>query len=1236
MKLVMSLAATLLSAAAFGQSANGTITGLVTDMSGAVVAGAKISARNPDTGSMYAAISTGTGNYTVAQLPTGTYDLLVSAAGFKQFERKGLAVSPANVVRIDVLMQLGATSDTVTVTDEAPMLKTENSATVYNVNFQQIENLPILSVNGGGTTAATNGLRDPYALIKTVPGTRYVASTSMTSNGNSGMNVLIEGMTGNMPNPAGTTTMQTQPSAEAVQEVAVLTSNYSAEFGNISGAVLNVTMRSGTNLFHGTGYANAVNEALNAAQPFSGLKNKQRRYDFGGSFGGPVRIPKLYNGSNKTFFFFSYEEYLENGTINTTSATVPLPAYRTGDFSQLVPLSGNQNVKVGGQNFVDPLGRTIFSGQIFDPNSTSRITCDKATFPNATCTAGSLVQVRNPFSGNQISPTLFDNVSKKILNLIPLPLGPNANAGLPSSNYQHGWQDEMNTYLPSIKLDHTFGTKGHISGYFQTVRYHSPLVYPNGAATGLPEPIEPGRGATSASRTARLAYDLTATPRLLLHFGLGFSDQSIWLEPPVTNYNAVTELGLRGATVNRLFPNLTFAALGPSTTTGGVTNLGPQGGFLTTQSSEQLPIMPQISATWVKGNHTIKAGWDLRWEYQPVTSLTNTAGNYTFGANGTQQIALQGSSISSGSTGFEFASFLLGDVSNVRVSAPANYRDQKSQSAFYAQDTWKITRSLTMDYGLRYDYGTYLRERGGREAAFSVDVPNPAAGGHPGGAIYEATCHCNFAENYKLAFAPRIGLAYQMKGKTVLRAGFGIVYAPTNYAQGTVVSAVDSGTPGYGEYTFQLQDGIPSSIHPVWPIFTADAGTLPGTVGAGPAVLGPSAGRPPRQYQWSVGIQRAVTRNLVVEGSYVGNRVIWLSTGASGLSTLNKLSVPLLNRMGFQVGNAADSLLERTTFANLTAAQKSTMASRGLGIPYTGFPTTQTVRQGILPFPQYTSLTPVAALGNSWFDAVQVVVTQRLWRGLTVNANYMFSKNLALLNSPDPFNRSLGKDLATLDLPHQFRLSATYTVPEQRSGIFGKNKIVSYIVSGWQTGWYLQYQSAPILTQPASPTTNPISQWLGYGPGPAQLVPGQQLYSTNWTDYSGTVHTTPIDLNCHCFDPRTNVVLNPNAWSAIPDAQFGANQSSLRYFRGIRQPSEDANFGRNFRITERTSLQIRAEWTNVFNRLLLPQPNTAASYLTAPTKPGSTYTGGFGTIVPTANNGIASMRSGQLVARITF
>lgn len=587
-------------ASAFGQAVYGTITGLITGPSGAVVAGAKVEARNEDTGAVFAVTATETGNYTVTQLPVGHYQLDVTVPGFKQYRHQGLDVAAAQVMRIDIQMEVGSASDTVTVMAEASLLKTENSATVHNVTGSQIENLPILPVNGGGTSAATNGLRDPYALMRLLPGVSYTASTQMVVNGNpnGSVNTLIEGSTGNLTRQAATTTMMVQPSADAVQEVAVLTNNYSAEFGTAGGAVLNLTTKSGTNQFHGSAYDYLVNEMLNAAQPFSGLKSKQRRQDFGVTFGGPVRIPKLYNGRDKTFFF-SYEGYEEHSAINSTAATVPLPSYRDGDFSQLIALSGTsagpRNVQVGGQNYVDPLGRTVLSGTLFDPRTTRSVLCDKGAVPNANCTAGSLVQVRDPFPGNQIPKSLFDPVAQNILKLVPLPLGPNANAGHPGSNYQHSWPDDMVTKLPSIKIDQMFGAKGHGSFYYHTTRYQSPLIYPNGQALGLPQPIDPGRGANSRSDVLRINYDYTVTPTVLMHFGVGYTAEAQDLEPPTINYDAVTQLGLRGATVNRLFPNITTSAANAVTpaaaaalmaAVGGMTTLGPTQGLSTTLSSE--------------------------------------------------------------------------------------------------------------------------------------------------------------------------------------------------------------------------------------------------------------------------------------------------------------------------------------------------------------------------------------------------------------------------------------------------------------------------------------------------------------------------------------------------------------------------------------------------------------------------------------------------------------------------
>ena len=290
-----------------------------------------------------------------------------------------------------------------------------------------------------------------------------------------------------------------------------------------------------------------------------------------------------------------------------------------------------------------------------------------------------------------------------------------------------------------------------------------------------------------------------------------------------------------------------------------------------------------------------------------------------------------------------------------------------------------------------------------------------------------------------------------------------------------------------------------------------------------------------------------------------------------------------------------------------------------------------------------------APLGKNWYDGLQTKFTKRFSHGLTANANYTWSKTLALTATPDPFNRNLGKNLSPYDVPQQFRVSAQYEVPRFHSGIWG-NKVVSSIVSGWGTGWYLNYQSASLVGLPTSSGAAPISNILGYGPGPAQLIPGMSPWSVDWTDNSGNHHTDPLDINCHCFDVTKTVVLNPKAFTNVPDGQFGANQASIRGFRGFRFPAENANFSRTFRIKERYTLQVRAEFTNIFNRVqytvvggpaVTSQTNAInlGNFTTAPTtfttgNNKGLYSGGFGTIVPETN--AVGMRAGTIVARITF
>ena len=249
------------------------------------------------------------------------------------------------------------------------------------------------------------------------------------------------------------------------------------------------------------------------------------------------------------------------------------------------------------------------------------------------------------------------------------------------------------------------------------------------------------------------------------------------------------------------------------------------------------------------------------------------------------------------------------------------------------------------------------------------------------------------------------------------------------------------------------------------------------------------------------------------------------------------------------------------------------------------------------------------------------------------------------MSSPDVFNPGLGKNISLNDLPQQLRFSLEYQTPRPHKGMFIiGNPVVSYVLGGWGVGAYAQYQSAPLLGRPAAGSLQPISDWLGRGPGGAQLKIGpdgkpMSPYAVNWTDLNGNVHNEPLDINCGCYDPTKTQVLNPNAWVAVPDGQWAADQSSIRYFRGIRAPQESANLSRNFRFKEHYTLQIRIEMNNIFNRLILPQPTAAgANFSASPTAANGLYTGGFGTFgnLSTGAAVPGAPRSGLFVARFQF
>src|SRR5215813_2843967 len=431
--LLSSIIILLVCSVSFAQSDRGTITGTVADQTSAVIPGASVVAVNGETGTRYETISTETGNYTLTQVPPGVYSMSVELPGFKKYVRQGITVLVAQTLRIDVSLEVGAATDEVTVSADAPLLRTESSDVSHNVPSSRLDELPILGI--GGTLSGSAGIRNPYAMVQLIPGSTWTPNSLVRLNGTPAntQSFRIEGQDASNTGTPGVPA-QSQPGVDAIQEVAIQTSNYAAEYGQVGGGVFNVTMKSGTNQFHGTVYDNFVNEVFNAGNPFkTGQPNtrpRARRNDYGFTVGGPVL-------KDKTFFFFNFEQFRETQYVDNQYQTVPTLAYRNGDFSTAIP-PGVPGSATGPKIIgTDPLGRQMIEGMIYDP-ATTRAAPDGRLF-------------RDPFPNNIIPKDRFDPVALKIQALLPLPVGQNVNDL--TSNYKEVYPTSRVTQVPSIKID---------------------------------------------------------------------------------------------------------------------------------------------------------------------------------------------------------------------------------------------------------------------------------------------------------------------------------------------------------------------------------------------------------------------------------------------------------------------------------------------------------------------------------------------------------------------------------------------------------------------------------------------------------------------------------------------------------------------------------------------------------------------------------------------------------------
>ncbi|MEP7355389.1 MAG: TonB-dependent receptor [Acidobacteriota bacterium] len=1166
---------------AFAQGNRGSITGTVTDPAGAVVAGAAVQGKSLDTGSLYETVTTETGNYTVAELPPGNYEVTFTAPGFKKYVRGPLEVGARQNLRIDGALEVGTAAESITVTAAATLLITESAEISYNINSSRLADLPV-----GNMGSVRNAVRQAAQLMPGVtftPG--FFGGVKINGTPADGYNLRIDGMD-NTYTLGNLLVTQVQPSVEAIEQYSIQTSNFAAELGQAGGAIFNVSMKSGTNQYHGSVYDFWAHDSLYAANSFTKIKNPLSNYDYGFTIGGPISIPKVYKGKDKSFFFFSYETRPQTGQSLSQFVTVPTDAYRIGDLSAATALNNNRVLGT------DPQGRNIIQNSVYDPAS---------NFTNA---AGQVL--RNAFVGNQIPVSSFDPVSVKILALVPK--ANVAGAGL-LNNYNVPFDTATKNYLPSFKIDHSINPAHKLNFFYSRTWQTQPIS----TAEGLPTLISNGTLSLWRNANYRLNYDATLTPTMLLHLGAGYQEASIGQVnfPQTNHYNVTTQLGIQGPFTTNLpgstFPDFNGALSG---TVGGLPQLGNTSFNGRTDTRNQRPT-GIATLTWVKDNHTYKFGGEVRIEGYPNYNEIRLNGTYTFSGNQTALPYNNSATFAGNTVGLGYASFLLGLTESTSVSLPTNPHLGNHSLGFYAQDTWKATRKLTLDYGLRWDYATYRTETYGRQATLDPLKPNAKAGGQPGATSWQATCNCQWSHNYPNSWGPRLGAAYQINSKTVLRGGIGLMYNTTprvgiagrSSPANTVVS------PAFSQPAIKLANGIPLTQNDIrWPNYDPDfypiRGVSPGA--ANGSVFDQNAGRPARQLQFSLGLQREIFRDLVIEASYVGNTGVWWP--GAGLVNYNAVQFSTLAARGININSTVDADLLR---ANLNTAA---VANRGYRAPFTGFPLTQTLFQSLRPYPQFNSgLGAVdAPLNTTWYNSLQSKVTKRFSHGIDATYSFTYQKSLTASNIQDVFNRKTGKGLDPGDQRLISVIAFTYNVPKMR----GINRVLAYALYDWQVGGIMTYASG--LPIPAPAAQNLLANAIGQGAN-AIRVPGVPLFLQ--------------DLNSGNVDPRRGFYLNPAAWAQPAAGQFGGPPTYGDY-RSQRQPTEAMNFGRNFRITERVTAQARVEFTNVFNRL---RPNAPAStnaltpQVLAAT-PAAVATG-FGAISWQNTGG---QRQGQMVFRLSF
>ncbi|MFN7936657.1 MAG: TonB-dependent receptor [Bryobacteraceae bacterium] len=1121
---------------AFGQN-TGTIRGVVTDPTSSPVPLAEVTLKNVATGLTQTVKAGADGGYTFLYLPSGNYTVSATHTGFRKTDVSGVQVQVATVANVDITLALGTVEQAVDVTATTPLLDVQGSNLGKVIPKSAIKDLPLFI--GGG-------VRSNLAFVILTPGVIGPASNPRIGGG------LLDGQSEQLDGAEAQSERRNDPamngvSVEGMEEFKVQSSGYSAEFGRTSNGVINWVTKSGTNQVHGSAFLFNRNEVFNA-RGFTIAPSKRpivRQWNPGGSFGGPIYIPKVFDGRNKAFFFFAYERASTRNGQSTALINAPLPEFRNGDF----------------RKNVDASGRTI---PLYDPfDAAGNIIPNAADRPRMQCNG--VLDV--------ICPSRIDPTARLLVGLLPQPDDPTKL----TANYRSRSYSTSRSWLPSFKGDYVINDKHRVSYLFS--HFLSPATMSINQFEGIP-----GSGFPSEALTEyhRFNADSVVTPNLFNHLTIGFNHRHVTEAPEYVNKypsDIARQVFLKG---------------NPNSLIDGVSTVysayGAQWGNSVYTDSRQRTTNIKEQLAWVRNNHNVKFGFEyLRGIYRRISN-NNTWGSVSFSAAGTGNPNI-------GNSGSDLASMLLGTASGGSFRYPDDTSFQWPYYAWFVQDDWKVTRKFTINAGIRYEIPIPKRERNLHNSNFCPTCPAAAFGGLLGAMVYAGRDGQpeRFGLTRKNAWGPRLGLAYQLDAKTVLRAGSAIYYQPSRED-----GNADNGIQGFGGtfgatgnflsngISYLVKDGITgfsTQIRNLTPPI-ADPQTLTSNLFQQTAFFyNPSAGRAPYFGDWSFTVERMVTGNSVLRTSYHG--VVGVKM-LSRQQAQNQLDPRYWGIYGTLLGNTIASVINNPV-----------VVASGFRLPYPTYPTNLQLQQALRPYPQFSNVDSNAGGqndGHSTFHALEASFEHQFSKGLYMLVSYTFAKVISTTNGEDSNRTSLGavqnqydrrndKAVASQDTPHNLRLSYIYELPVGR----GKkllNRMPSALngaLGNWKVSALHTYVSGTPLWMSCSQNLFGAGQNQRCSFAPGVSTGDIPLVNPAWTWSHDNIGTAGLGRIPY---------LNPAAYVQPANMAYGDTPRQMSYLRTPWTVNEDLAILKDFKVREGLNLEIRASASNAFNRVLFGSPNT--------------------------------------------